>query len=680
MARQGISTGTTPNDGTGDNLLTGAVKINENFSEVYSIIGDGTNTYVGIVTQIVAGSNVSISTSYGSVTITSTGGGSLAGVAGTWAVNSTGISTNKNVGIGTTTASSALTVSGDVSISGVSTFNSNIDVDGGDITFQSQGDKLVFTSAASNPASGGCIEIQTSATSTATISGSSNQLLIYNNDNSSTSIDLRAATYSARDENADYYALFNSGSVRLYHPASAGDILDQKFETVGTGVTVTGTTFSNQLNVSGVSTFSSDVSIGGTISVDGGVTLTTNNPTISGTIGTTGEIKQIGGAPFFYDGSEWREFVLSSGTPVAAPADTDWDSVILRMDFENDFSDEKFGVSPIYVGSGATTVGAAVTIGNYSFRNDGSVGSGISFANRSEYDFTGSWTIEFWIYFDQQVANGSYNSLVSMASTGTSGDEGNTWVFGVQNNGFNHYFAWTNENNASSNTVLLVANSAFASNYINNWNHIALVRESDNGSIHCYVNGEESVYTASSGIIDNNIVNPTNGGLFIGGGFKDIVNSATWNLSDTVDAYFDDLRISAGVGTAGQRYTSIGISTYATFTPPATALPISGTLSSIVVPPGDKYGEIGLGTSPTWTGTSGNTVTQQSSGNYRLTFTSSYDNNNDYFVLTQPMDQGFASYVGVARSTSHIDFTINKQSDDSAVDVGSLSVQIKNHL
>ena len=31
MAKQGITTGTTPNDGTGDTLLAGAVKINSNF-------------------------------------------------------------------------------------------------------------------------------------------------------------------------------------------------------------------------------------------------------------------------------------------------------------------------------------------------------------------------------------------------------------------------------------------------------------------------------------------------------------------------------------------------------------------------------------------------------------------------------------------------------------------------
>jgi hypothetical protein len=36
MAYQGISTGTSPNDGTGDDLLTGAIKINSNFEELYS--------------------------------------------------------------------------------------------------------------------------------------------------------------------------------------------------------------------------------------------------------------------------------------------------------------------------------------------------------------------------------------------------------------------------------------------------------------------------------------------------------------------------------------------------------------------------------------------------------------------------------------------------------------------
>ena len=40
MAYQGIVTGITPNDNNGDSLLTGAVKINSNFEEIYNTLGD----------------------------------------------------------------------------------------------------------------------------------------------------------------------------------------------------------------------------------------------------------------------------------------------------------------------------------------------------------------------------------------------------------------------------------------------------------------------------------------------------------------------------------------------------------------------------------------------------------------------------------------------------------------
>jgi hypothetical protein len=41
MSKLGITTGSSPNDGTGDTLLQGAVKINSNFDEVYTFLGDG---------------------------------------------------------------------------------------------------------------------------------------------------------------------------------------------------------------------------------------------------------------------------------------------------------------------------------------------------------------------------------------------------------------------------------------------------------------------------------------------------------------------------------------------------------------------------------------------------------------------------------------------------------------
>jgi hypothetical protein len=110
MAKLGISTGTTPNDGLGDNLLAGAVKINSNFSEIYNRFGDGTN---------------------------------LTAIGGTWTSTSAGIHTLKNVGIGTTNprfllevgavgaSGTTLFVNGDARITGIVTIGpASITLDG----------------------------------------------------------------------------------------------------------------------------------------------------------------------------------------------------------------------------------------------------------------------------------------------------------------------------------------------------------------------------------------------------------------------------------------------------------------------------------------------------------------------------------------------------------------------
>ena len=47
MAQQNINVGTATNDGTGDNLRTGAIKINENFTELYSLPSIPTQTNQG---------------------------------------------------------------------------------------------------------------------------------------------------------------------------------------------------------------------------------------------------------------------------------------------------------------------------------------------------------------------------------------------------------------------------------------------------------------------------------------------------------------------------------------------------------------------------------------------------------------------------------------------------------
>ena len=42
MPIQLINTGAASNDGTGDTLRQGAIKVNQNFTEIYNTLGDGT--------------------------------------------------------------------------------------------------------------------------------------------------------------------------------------------------------------------------------------------------------------------------------------------------------------------------------------------------------------------------------------------------------------------------------------------------------------------------------------------------------------------------------------------------------------------------------------------------------------------------------------------------------------
>ena len=87
-----------------------------------SYYGNGVNIS-GIVTSLVAGTNVSISSSTGRVTINASSDTA-------WIVTSVGIHTLSNVGIGTTNPTSTLTVAGSASITGGATINNGISITG----------------------------------------------------------------------------------------------------------------------------------------------------------------------------------------------------------------------------------------------------------------------------------------------------------------------------------------------------------------------------------------------------------------------------------------------------------------------------------------------------------------------------------------------------------------------
>ena len=131
MSKLLISTGTNPNDGNGDTLLAGAGKVNSNFNEIYSSLGNGSDLNIGVGKTVISTDslgNVGVGTTNPTTKLTVKGNTSLE----TLIVS--GVSTfSSNVGVGTTNATSALTINGNtsletLSVSGVSTFSGNIGV------------------------------------------------------------------------------------------------------------------------------------------------------------------------------------------------------------------------------------------------------------------------------------------------------------------------------------------------------------------------------------------------------------------------------------------------------------------------------------------------------------------------------------------------------------------------
>ena len=98
MSKQGISTGTQPNDGTGDTLLAATIKINNNFNEIYDVFGDSTN----LVSFVSFASTAGYSTNCG---IASTSGfaGMAKSVADDININTTGVVTTTYGDIGKVT-------------------------------------------------------------------------------------------------------------------------------------------------------------------------------------------------------------------------------------------------------------------------------------------------------------------------------------------------------------------------------------------------------------------------------------------------------------------------------------------------------------------------------------------------------------------------------------------------
>jgi len=398
----------------------------------------------------------------------------------------------------------------------------------------------------------------------------------------------------------------------------------------------------------------------------------------SGPTATQGEIRQIGGKPHFYDGSAWQEFILGSTQTTTIPAETSWDKVLLRATFDSDFDDVKYGAVgtpntyPNFAGTALSPSTLVQTPAKFGAKVLKNVGNGVIYPNRSEYDFTGEFTIEFWVYFDSTLAgyNTVYTNKHVLVGKSNTSFTGGSWRLYFQTRSNSQIGIYLDVHDTATNTVstLWIENiptlTDWQNQYLNNWSHIALVKASD-GTLHLYRDGIDSFYTYADGLDGNDITNSIHP-LAIG------TEQDTQYVPAFNDMFIDDLRI-----TKDARYTSNGSYLTQSFVPPTTAHPISGTTTTYTPPATSKAGEITLGASPTWTGTAGVGVTQQSSGNYRLTFTSAFTNATDYYVIVNHMDGSGPVEVVPVRSAAHIDFAVTQSG--SALDTGSLAIQVIAH-
>ena len=146
MAKVGINTGTSANAGDGSTLRAGANIINANFDELYDALGDGNTLAPGIVTSIVAGSNISV-TGTGQVTINSSAAGVTDGDKGDITVSNSGADwTIDNNTIGLDELSATGTASNTTFLRGDNTWGTPAgggggvsDGDKGDITVSNSG-------------------------------------------------------------------------------------------------------------------------------------------------------------------------------------------------------------------------------------------------------------------------------------------------------------------------------------------------------------------------------------------------------------------------------------------------------------------------------------------------------------------------------------------------------------
>jgi hypothetical protein len=223
MAYQSLELGTTADDGTGDSLRVGGDKVNDNFVELYTALGDGDSISTGITA---------------SASVISLQNPTLAGV----------ISGTQTSAIITTLTAATITSSSTITIDAATDII--LDADGGDIFFKDAG--TTFGSATN---SSGNLIIKSGTTTAATFSGANVTL--------AGTLGVGAITTTGAFKGADGYTIGNASVAAVMTLASSGivtfvdDIILKDAATIG----VTSSTSAISIASTGIVTFIDDILI-----------------------------------------------------------------------------------------------------------------------------------------------------------------------------------------------------------------------------------------------------------------------------------------------------------------------------------------------------------------------------------------------------------------------------------
>ena len=221
----------------------------------------------------------------------------------------------------------------------------------------------------------------------------------------------------------------------------------EKLKTTDTGLTVTGTTVTDVLNLTPIAELPGS--------------------------GTSGDLVNVSGTLYYHDGISFREVFLYDRPPLPTDPDTDWDKVVLRVPFDTDLNDVKSDIlgTPIAASIEDTFTEAPNKFGGGACRLENNI---IRYTDASLDIFNGEWTVEFWVNLDTWN-NGSYTNIFAV---------GNVALQRLRN-GSDYTIAYYNPDK-SSNVVILFTTGGVSD--IAGWKHFVLTRDSL-GTIRFYMDG-----------------------------------------------------------------------------------------------------------------------------------------------------------------------------------------------